>query len=63
MNDSVFMASVVSAICDYAVQNGMEPDDTLRTTANNILALLEISTFNNWEGKHGDEAGTADQSR
>jgi hypothetical protein len=26
----------------------MEPDETLRTVANNILMLLEISSFNSW---------------
>ena len=40
---------------DYcsAVTNGMEPDDTLATVADNILSLLEISTFNNWKPKEG----------
>ena len=46
MTDENFMARILCAICEYAIENDMEPDDTLRTIANNILQLLEISTFN-----------------
>lgn len=49
MDDTKFMADIIARICDYAVVNGMEPDDTLKTVAENILALLEISTYNNWK--------------
>lgn len=51
MNDVEFMTHIICEICDYAVKNGMEPNDTLRTIADNINALLEISTFNinNWK--------------
>ena len=48
MNDMEFMTHIIAEICNYAVMNGMEPDDTLGTVADNILSLLEISTFNNW---------------
>ena len=48
MNDSEFMTHIIGEICDYAVKNGMEPDDTLQTVADNINALLEISTFIDW---------------
>lgn len=50
MNDTDFMTHIVCEICDYAVQNEMEPNDTLNTIADNIKALLKISTFNNWKG-------------
>ena len=46
--DAEFMTHIIGEICDYAVANGMEPDSTLQTIADNIKALLEISTFNNW---------------
>lgn len=49
MTDSEFMAHVVSEICDYAVRNEMEPNDTIKTIAENLLFLLEISTFNTWK--------------
>lgn len=49
MNDGEFLTHVIGEICEYAKANGMEPDDTLRTIADNIRALLEISTFNGWE--------------
>ena len=49
MDDAEFMTHIIGEICDYAVRNGMEPDDTLHTIADNIKALLKISTFNNWK--------------
>lgn len=48
MNDTDFLTRVISTICNYAVKSNMEPDETLRTVAENILTLLEISTFNGW---------------
>ena len=48
MSDADFMTHIISEICTYAVENEMEPDDTLETIAENILALLKISTFNSW---------------
>ena len=45
--DIKFMTDTISEICKYAKDNGMKPDDTLRTFCENVLALLEISTFNN----------------
>lgn len=47
VNDCNFITHIISEICAYANNNGLEPDDTLRTMSENILALLEISTFNN----------------
>lgn len=54
MIDYKFMTDIISKICDYAVQNKMQPDVTLKTVAENILSLLELSTFNNWEPEKGD---------
>lgn len=54
MSDTEFMAHIIGEICDYARKNGMEPDDTLRTVADNIKNLLEISTFNHWEAKSNE---------
>ena len=53
MSDTEFLTHLISEVCTYAVKNEMEPDDTLKTVAENILMLLEISTFNGWKG--GDE--------
>ena len=50
MSDAEFITHIIDEICDYAVRNGMEPDDTLHTIADNIKALLIISTFNGWKG-------------
>lgn len=54
MTDVEFMTHIIQEICDYAVNNEMEPDDTLKTIADNIKALLEISTFNGWNRRADD---------
>ena len=48
MKDIEFMSRLISEICDFARDNDMEPDDTLKTVAENLLALLKVSTFNHW---------------
>ena len=53
MTDTEFMANIMIEIAEYAVKNDMEPDDTIKAVAENMLKLLEISTFNNWgRGEH-----------
>lgn len=50
MNDDTnFQSHIITEICNYAVEQDMEPDDTVRTIANNLLAMLNICTFNNWK--------------
>lgn len=50
--DKKFLVHVIREICDYANSNDIEPNDVLKTISENILALLQISNFNNWgEGK------------
>lgn len=46
--DMELLKSIISLICNYAVDNGLEPDDTIKTIAGNLQALCEIATFNNW---------------
>ena len=53
-DDAEFMCSIIEDIRNYAAKNNMEPDDTLKTVANNILSLLEISTFNHCGQKEGE---------
>ena len=48
MNDTDFLTHIIAEICNYAVDNDMEPDSTLSIIADNIKALLEISSFNGW---------------
>ena len=50
MTEEEFTAHIMTEIYNYAVESSMEPDDTLSTIADNIKALLEISTFNGWKG-------------
>lgn len=47
--DEELISNILDEICEYAILNNMVPDETLRTMAENILALLEISTFNNYQ--------------
>ena len=55
MNDDLaFLGEIIAQICDYAVAKGMKPTDTVRTVANDILLLTEISNFDNWKPKGGD---------
>lgn len=51
MDGIEFMTHIISEICDYAVENEMEPDDTIQAVADNIKTMLQISTFNNWGTK------------
>ena len=49
--DIKFLTHILFEIRDYARSAGQEPDETLRTTAEWILALLKVATFNGAEGK------------
>lgn len=48
MNDIDFIQKIIGEICDYAVKNNMKPNETLEEIAKNILYLLEICSFDNW---------------
>lgn len=48
MNDTDFLTHIIVEICNYAIDNDMAPDDALSIIADNIKALLEISSFNTW---------------
>ena len=49
INDEKFLAHIIIEICNYAVENQMEPDNVLKTVAEDILFTLTISTYNNWK--------------
>ena len=46
--DMQLLSSIIAQICNYAVDNGMQPTDTVKTIAQNLLALCEIADFVNW---------------
>lgn len=48
-SDHKFLVEIIAQICDYAIDNGMNPTDTIMVIANNMLLLTEISNFDNWE--------------
>lgn len=47
-SDHKFLVEILAQICDYAVDNEMNPTDTVTTVANNLLMLAEIANFDNW---------------
>ena len=49
--DRAFLTSIICEICDYAAENEMSPNETLKTIANNILSILKISNFDGWRKK------------
>lgn len=49
--DIKFITHILFEIRDYARSAGQEPDETLRATAEWILALLQVATFNGEEGE------------
>ena len=62
MSDAGFMAHIIAQICDYAVANEMPPTDTVRTLAENLTLLCEISNFDRWEAASnvGEESDSAE---
>lgn len=47
--DEELMSNILNEICEYAILNNMEPDETIKTISQNFMKLLEISTFNNYQ--------------
>lgn len=47
-DDMEFVMDIMTDIAEYAVKNQMMPDDTIRTVAENMIALLEIMTLNHY---------------
>lgn len=47
-SDVKFMTEIISQICDYAVDNGLNPTDTVTVIANNLVTISEITNFDNW---------------
>lgn len=51
-DDTDFFTNILAQICDYAVKNNLQPDETIEIVAENMLSLLKISTFNEWGEKN-----------
>lgn len=51
-DDTDFFTNILAQICDYAVKNNLQPDETIENVAENMLSLLKISTFNGWGEKN-----------
>lgn len=50
-NDIDFVAKIISEICDYAKSIGDDPDRVIKTVAEMLLEMLELCSFNSWEGE------------
>lgn len=50
-NDAEFMTDVIAYICDYAIENELNPNETISIVAQNLLAILEISDFSEWRSE------------
>ena len=46
--DMEFVMDIMTEIAEYAVKKQMMPDETIKTVAENMIALLEIVTLNSW---------------
>ena len=49
--DIEFLTHILFEIRDYARSVGQNPDETLKATAEWILALLNVATFNGEDGE------------
>lgn len=47
--DRDFLTEIIAQICDYAVDNKMNTNDTIVTIANNILTIAKLANFDNWD--------------
>ena len=45
---TMLMVNIISQICDYATDHGLDPDDTLKIIATNILQFTEIASCAEW---------------
>jgi len=54
--DIKFLTHILFEIRDYAISAGQEPDETLKATAEWILALLKVATFNGGEEGEDDDS-------
>ncbi len=54
-SDVKFMTEIIAQICDYAVDNGLNPTDTVTIIANNLVAISEITNFDNWNRRNEND--------
>lgn len=52
--DTKFLTHIIQEICAYAYKNGMDQNETIRTIAGNMIAMLEVATFSNNKGTEND---------
>lgn len=52
--DFEFLASIISMICDYAVEHNMNPTETVRIVATDISEIASISNFDEWKKEESE---------
>lgn len=50
MEETDFITYILCTICDYAKVNNYHITDAVKTMGENLVALTEISNFDNWKG-------------
>lgn len=50
LSETDFITHILCTICDYAKANNYLITDTVKTMGENLVAMAEISTFDNWKG-------------
>ena len=53
--DTELLKNVLVQICDYAVKNNLQPDETIKIIAESMMSILKISTFNEWKVKENEQ--------
>lgn len=54
-----FLVHIISEICNFAVDCGVDPDQALQDISGDITKLLQITTYNGWKGKAEDAGENA----
>lgn len=55
-NDAELLSTVISKICNYAVDNNLSPDESLRAVSKQILAMLNVASFESWKSEDKSKA-------
>ena len=51
-----FLVHIISEICNFAIDCGVDPDQALQDISGDIMKLLQTTTYNEWK-KEADDAG------
>ena len=49
LSEEDYILYIICTICDYAKHNNFQITDTVKTMGENLVAITEIATFDNWK--------------